>query len=67
MSTEPKKLYSIGEQIVTPVGLRELLDITEIRAIDDSVADYLYHFGDDYEEKFTGKEMQKHEVHSVNK
>ena len=53
---EPDKKYEIGEVVNTPIGKLPILDITPIRHGSETT-DWLYHFGDDYDEKFSGREL----------
>lgn len=56
MSNEPEKKYNLQDKVQTPIGVLPVLDITAIK-IGEQTTDWLYHFGEDYDEKFTGKEL----------
>ena len=56
MSKEPAKEYEVGEVVETPIGALPVLDITPILH-GDVTTKWLYHFGEDSDEKFTGEEL----------
>jgi hypothetical protein len=58
MSREPAKKYNVQDNVQTPIGLRKLLDIIPIKYGEQTV-DWLYVFGEDYDEKFTGEELEQ--------
>ncbi len=58
MSNEPPKKYNVQDNVQTPIGLLPVLDITPIKH-GEQTTDWLYHFGEDYDEKFTEKELEQ--------
>lgn len=54
--SEPQKIYNIGDVVQTPNGELPVIDITEIKDGSTTV-NWLYHFGDNYDEKFTAEEL----------
>jgi len=58
MSSTPEQLYKKGDEVTTPIGVLPVLDVTPV-LWGDQVMDWLYHFGEGYEEKFTGEELTK--------
>ena len=58
MSREPAKKYNVQDNVQTPIGLLPVLDIIPIKHGEQTV-DWLYVFGDHYDEKFTGEELEQ--------
>ena len=54
--SEPDKKFSVGEQVNTPIGELPVLEIQPILHGAD-VVNWLYVFGEDYDEKFTEDEL----------
>jgi hypothetical protein len=55
---QPPKKYNVQDMVQTPIGLRKLLDIIPIKYGEQTV-DWLYIFGDHYDEKFTREELEQ--------
>lgn len=49
-------IYKIGQEVTTPIGTLPVIDITPIK-YGSKVADWLYWFGEEPEEKFTADEL----------
>ena len=57
-SNKPEKKYNLQDMVQTPIGLLPVLDIVPIKHGSET-ADWLYVFGEDFDEKFTGRELEE--------